>query len=247
MTDEPYRWLEAIGQRREYVESRLAGGTPVLAASLDAGILLLGVGTGQSKVFEVFDRHAMAGLGHPADLERLRQAIIDAAHLEAFTRAPEDVSLRRLVSFGLAPLLKTSFEQLFSPPILARALLAELGPNRSDDTLARVDFDGSFHLQKSGTIVVAAPARATAAAERMLEERLNPKLPPADAAQILYAAWQSLSLGESPASASDSATALPPPRIVELALLQRSHPRPARFVALDAVALGLIDQPRPTP
>ena len=65
---EPYRWLEAIGNRREYVREQLKGGSPVLAASLPDGILLLGVGSGNTKVLN-FDRLAMAALGHPADLE----------------------------------------------------------------------------------------------------------------------------------------------------------------------------------
>src|SRR5208282_6579820 len=127
MTEEPYRWLEAVANRREYVREQLKSGSPVLAASLPDGILLLGVGAGQSKVFELFDRHALAGLGHPADIERIRQAAIDAAHTEAFTRAPEDVSLRRLVGFGLSPQLKTNFEQIFAAPYLVELLLVEIG------------------------------------------------------------------------------------------------------------------------
>ena len=102
MTEEPYRWLEAIGNRREYVREQLKGGSPAFAVKLNDGILTLAVGSGQSKVFELFDRHALAALGHPADIEKIRQAAIDAAHMEAFTRAPEDVSLRRLISFGLS-------------------------------------------------------------------------------------------------------------------------------------------------
>ena len=47
MTEEPYRWLEAMGNRREYVHEQLKGGSPVFAASLPEGILLLGVGSGQ--------------------------------------------------------------------------------------------------------------------------------------------------------------------------------------------------------
>ena len=39
MTEEPYRWLEAIANRREYVREQLKGGSPVLAASLPDGIL----------------------------------------------------------------------------------------------------------------------------------------------------------------------------------------------------------------
>lgn len=33
MTEEPYRWLEAIGNRREYIRDQLKGGTPVFAVS----------------------------------------------------------------------------------------------------------------------------------------------------------------------------------------------------------------------
>src|ERR1700742_554547 len=147
MTEEPYRWLEAIGNRREYVHEQLKGGSPVFAASLPEGILLVGVGSGQSKVFELFDRHALAGLGHPADIEKIRQAAIDAAHVEAFTRAPEDVSLRRLVSYGWSPQLKTNFEQIFSAPFLVELLLAELGAAPAQDLFFRLHFDGASQMQ----------------------------------------------------------------------------------------------------
>jgi proteasome alpha subunit len=171
MTDEPYRWLEAIGNRREYVQTQLKGGSPVFAASLPAGVVLLGVGTGHSKVFEIYDRHALAGLGHPADLERLRQSLIDAAHLEGFARAPEDVGLRRLVGFGLGPQLKTAFEQIFSPPFLVRLLLAEVGPIPARDVLVRVGYDGGYHLQHGGLLVAADDPAAEAGAEAWLVER----------------------------------------------------------------------------
>src|SRR5947207_12029137 len=155
MIEEPYRWLEAIGNRREYVREQLKGGSPVFGACLPEGILLLGVGSGQSKVFELFDRHALAGLGHPADLEKIRQAAIDAAHTEAFARAPEDVSLRRLVGFGLSPQLKTNFEQIFSAPFLVEMLLGEIGPEPAHDRLLRLHFDGAFQFQTGGVMVVA--------------------------------------------------------------------------------------------
>src|SRR5205814_152942 len=155
MTEEPYRWLEAVSNRREYVREQLKGGSPAFAVSLPDGILLLGVGAGQSKVFELFDRHALTGLGHPADLEKIRQAAIDAAHMEAFTRAPEDVSLRRLVSFGLSPQLKTNFEQIFSAPFLVELLLAAVGHDAGQDVLFRLHFDGSFQIQSGGAIIVA--------------------------------------------------------------------------------------------
>src|SRR5262249_9712234 len=131
-------------------------------------ILLVGVGSGQSKVFELFDRHALVGLGHPADLEKIRQAAIDAAHSEAFTRAPEDVSLRRLVGFGLSPQLKTNFEQIFSAPFLVDLILAEIGTTPERDTIFRWHFDGTYQVRTTGAVVAASDPDIEKAAQTWL-------------------------------------------------------------------------------
>jgi proteasome alpha subunit len=189
MTDEPYRWLEAVANRREYVREQLKDGSPVFAASLPDGILLLGIGTGRSKVFELFDRHAMAGLGHPADLERIRQAAIDAAHVEAFTRAPEDVSLRRLVGFGLGPQLKNAFEQIFSAPYLIELLLAELGTTPDQDLLFRLHFDGAFRMQNGGVMVAASRDDIETAAQTWLAGAMAGGTARAEVAELLLQCW----------------------------------------------------------
>jgi proteasome alpha subunit len=246
MTEEPYRWLEAISNRREYVREQLKTASPVFAASLPEGILLLGVGGGQSKVFELFDRQALAGLGHPADLEKIRQAAIDAAHLEAFNRAPEDVTLRRLVSFGLSPQLKTNFEQIFSAPFLIELILAEIASEPAQDLLLRLHFDGSFQLQNAGLMVAASSPETETAAKGWLEKSLTSgNATPAAVAEILLQAWWML---ETKRSFSE-----PPPdderrsgwrsalsgRTVELGWLARQGPRAARYRTRSLADFGL--------
>ena len=161
MTEEPYRWLEAITNRREYIEDQLAPGRPVVALSAEPGILLMTVKTSTPKLFEIYDHLALGSLGHPADIEKVRQAAIDAAHLEGFARSPGDVSARRLVSYNLAPALKNAFEQIFSAPLLFRGIVAELGATSADDALWRLDYDGSFIAQSgpdlSHGLVVSGP------------------------------------------------------------------------------------------
>jgi proteasome alpha subunit len=152
MTEEPYRWLEAITNRREYIEDQLAPGRPVVALSGEPGILLLTVKTSTPKLFEIYDHLALGSLGHPADIEKVRQAAIDAAHLEGFARSPGDVSARRLASYNLAPALKNAFEQIFSAPLLFRGVLAELGATTADDVLWRLDYDGSFSSQSGADL-----------------------------------------------------------------------------------------------
>ena len=150
MIEEPYRWLEAIQNRREYIRDQMRGGTPVFALSRPEGILLLGVGTGQSKVFEIYDRHGYCALGNPVDIEKLRQTAIEAAHTEGFQRAPDDVLLRRLVNFALSPLLKDQFEKIFSPPLIVDCLFAEVGSSRSDDVVVHLQYDGSPDYASGG-------------------------------------------------------------------------------------------------
>jgi proteasome alpha subunit len=246
MTEEPYRWLEAVANRRDYVREQLKDGSPVFAASLDDGILLLGVGSGQSKVFELFDRHAMAGLGHPADIEKIRQAAIDAAHLEAFTRAPEDVSLRRLIGFGLGPQLKTAFEQIFSAPFLIELILAELGDSPEKDLLFRLRFDGTFQSRHGGIFVAASqPGRETEAAA-FLHSHINASSQPAEAAARMLETWWCLThakpLGaEAPDQAERTAgwkTDLQD-RVVEIGWLSRRAAKLARFETLSRESLGL--------
>lgn len=158
MTDEPYRWLETIEHRREYIREQLKGGTPVIAISRPEGILIIGIGQGQTKVFEVFDRHGMAAFGHPVDIERVRQLVIEAAHVEGFTRSPEDVTLRRLINFSLSPRLKNQFDQIFAPALIVETLLAEVGAEIENDLIARVHFDGEAEYC-TGSVVVAAQKR----------------------------------------------------------------------------------------
>jgi proteasome alpha subunit len=147
MTEEPYRWLEAITNRREYIEDQLSPGLPVVALSAGPGILMLTIKTSTPKLFEIYDHLALASVGHPADIEKVRQTAIDAAHLEGFARSPNDVTARRLVSYNLSPALKNAFEQIYSAPLLFRGILAELGAEQTDDMLWLFDYDGAFVSQ----------------------------------------------------------------------------------------------------
>jgi len=248
MTEEPYRWLEAIGNRREYVREQLKGGSPVFAAPSPEGILLLGVGTGHSKVFELFDRHSLAGLGHPADIEKIRQAAIDAAHLEAFNRAPEDVSLRRLVAFGLSPQLKTNFEQIFSAPFLVELLLAEVAVEPGQDLIARLHFDGAFQLHGKGVVVAASQPEAELAAQTWLNQSLGPagKAERSEVVEILLQGWWCLTENKpfdaglpSEAERRDGWRKAANGRNVEVGWLARKGSRRARYEELTLAQLGL--------
>ena len=145
MIEEPYRWVEAVQNRREYIEHQLALGSPIAALSCAEGVLVVTVGRERQKVFEIYDRIALGAIGHPGDIERLRMSAIEVTSSEGFSRSAQDVSLRRLASYSLSPLLKTAFEQIYGAPYLARLLFAELGRRDEPDLFVCLDYDGSFH------------------------------------------------------------------------------------------------------
>jgi proteasome alpha subunit len=172
VTEEPYRWVEAIANRREYIETQLAPGSPIAALSYRDGILFLTLSRGRQKIFEIYDRIAMGAIGHPGDIERLRMAAIELASTEGFTRSATDVSLRRLAYYSLSPVLKTAFEQVYGAPFLARMLFAEIGATPEADLFLRVDYDGS--IAANGALAASAQPRfAAVAATRTAAERME--------------------------------------------------------------------------
>ncbi|HET7437963.1 MAG TPA: hypothetical protein VFJ56_00565, partial [Nitrospira sp.] len=144
MYEEPYKWVEAVGNRRQYLDEQFKQGSPVVALAYDAGILLLTVSKGTPKIYEIYDRLALGGMGHPADLEKLRFSLLEMAHVEGFNRSPSDVTGSRMVKYGIAPLIKQAFEEVFKAPFIVKILLAELGQKAGKDTFLVIDYDGTF-------------------------------------------------------------------------------------------------------
>ena len=242
MNDEPYRWLEAVANRREYIREQLKGATPVFALSRPEGILLVGVGSGNSKVFEIYDRLALAALGHPVDIEKIRQTVIESAHLEGFTRSPEDVTLRRLLNFSLGPALKSSFEQIHAAPIIVECVFAELEARGGRDVLARVSFDGSYRFEDKGVVVVHTDPTDEASATTWLREQLHDDLNIAAVRQLALTAWKALTASKPfvpPATSNEPPTAAElEGRVIECALLDRRTPTRVRYRGLERPELS---------
>jgi len=195
MIDEPYRWLEAIANRREYIQDQLKGGSPIMLVSYDSGLLLATIGREHQKLFEVYDRIAFSAIGHPADIEKLRLLGINDAHVEGFTRATEDVSVRRIVNFVVSPTVKASFEQIFAAPFIVRMLFAELGESDEEDIVCKIDYDGSFRV-KSGSensylfdVVAGTPQLESAMIDWLKDKLGDRRLSRDEALELALEAW----------------------------------------------------------
>ncbi len=195
MIDEPFRWVEAVANRREYIENELSTGSPTIGLSLPEGLLLLTFGRDRRKIFEIYDRIAMGGLGHPGDIERLRISAIELASGEGFTRSAADVSLRRMVNYSFSPTLKQAFEQIYGAPYLARILFAEVGARREADLFVRLDYDGTTSASNMGIGIkrewfgaIAGTRKATAQCDAYLRAQSPPESL-TDAVGLAVRAW----------------------------------------------------------
>ena len=196
MIEEPYRWVEAIANRREYIETQLASGSPIVALSYQDGILFLTFGRSRQKIFEIYDRIAMGAIGHPGDIERLRMAAIELASTEGFTRSAADVSLRRLAHYSLSPVMKAAFEQVYGAPFLARLLFAEVGPAPAEDLFLRVEYDGAIATNGAGPsptrhdfAVLSATKDSAGLMERFLTQEYRPTAELSEAINAAMDAW----------------------------------------------------------
>ena len=196
MIEEPFRWVEAIANRAEYIETQLASGSPIVAVGYRDGILFLTLGKTRQKLFEIYDRIAMGAIGHPGDIERLRMAAIELASTEGFTRSAADVSLRRLAHYSLSPVLKTAFEQVYGAPYLARLLFAEIGAKQENDLFLRLDYDGAiatnsatFAQTRQDFGALSGTKQSTELMEKYLAAEYSPRATFERASKLALDAW----------------------------------------------------------
>jgi proteasome alpha subunit len=169
------------------------------------------------------------------DIEKIRQAAIEAAHLEGFARSARDVTLRRLISFSLSSTLKNAFEQVFAPPLIVEALFAELGDRPAQDSLVRVHYDGDHYYETCGVLVAHNEPQSETEARNWIRSVLQPSDSLVQAAGVCLLAWQALT-----GKTAFAGLAIPrkpvlqvPGRVVEAALLDREVPGPVHYRPLD--------------
>ncbi len=244
MLEEPYRWVEAIRNRREYIDDQLKAASAVVGCAYENGILLLTTTPGPRKLFEIYNQLAFAAIGHPADIEKLRKAVIDIAHLEAFNLSAHDISLQRLVHFGIGPLIKSAFDEIFRSPYLARVLVAELDPSEDQQCFFSVDADGSF-VSGRGAAAVSGVNGATTLIIDQLKAGAGPEASLEDALDCALDAWARGHLPpaeEGEASPDDDAVrvflneSLSSVKL-EVAVLDRTLPTTSKFRLLTAAEL----------
>jgi proteasome alpha subunit len=215
----PYDWQEGIGHRAQYVENKLAQGAPVVALSVEEGILILTYRRTARKIYEVYDRLAFAAIGQQSDVEALRVAAIDFAHQEGFNRSEQDVTIQRVVTALSAP-VKKAFSDFSTSPFVARSLFAEVADAPDQDTYAILDFDGDFATSNLFSCI-AGDEETTAKLKAQLQEAASALINRKKGEKLLHDIWKSTL--EEPGEAGMGGL------IAEAVLVERTEVRENRF------------------
>lgn len=220
----PYDWQEGIGNRAQYIEGKLGQGAPVLAVSLQEGILVFAYKRQTRKIYEIYDRLIFSAVGQQSDVEAIRQSAVDFAHQEGYNRSEQDVTIQRVVN-ALSTPLKKAFGDFSSSPVVARSLFAEVGPSIEDDVFYVLDYDGDFSASK-GSAVVAGSVEVAEALKGKLES-FDTSISPDKALSSLDEIW--LSSRDAGFEIEDSTLAQ---MSAEAVLLERSDAHENRFRVL---------------
>lgn len=222
----PYDWQEGIGHRAQYIQAKLAQGSPVLAVSLEAGILVFTYRRQARKIYEIYDRLIFAGIGQQSDVEAVRVAALEFASKEGFNRSEEDVTIQRVATAMSGP-LKKAFSDFSSSPVVARSLFAEVGETVAEDLYYVIDYDGDFTTSRNYAIVTGTTETAAPDLSKLAD--LQSSTPEA-AFEALKEIWLSFVDPEVEESGDEARKGLTP----EAVLLERSNARDNRFRLLTA-------------
>jgi proteasome alpha subunit len=201
--------VEAVGNRRQYLDEQFKQGSPVVALTYDRGILLATVSKGTPKLYEIYDRLALGGMGHPTDLEKLRFSLLEMAHVEGFNRSPSDVTGSRLVKYGIAPVIKQAFEEVYKAPFIVRILVVELGQKPEKDAFLTINYDGTFE-EMTGRAVLAATSAVQTKMMSYLKEQTPPTLSLEQALDLALRTWAIGSLAHQQEEIDQQAETEPP-------------------------------------
>lgn len=257
-----YDFNNALQQRNEYVEDRLRDGSPVIALSYPGGILMLTLRHTQRKVYEIYDRLIMGAIGKQSDIESVRLAAIDTAHREGFQRSEDDVSIQRLVGFGLSPAVKRIYNDNTTIPLTFRGIFAEVDViSPEEDQYFTLGYDGEFRTSRHHA-VAAGTLHAVEQAEASLKEVTAGDLTAALGATLHAWGIAHTQLAPFPEKIDEDGEEVTPPPTpsetvktalaeglsVEAAILERHTKREIRFRLLTATDLdAALVEYRPLP
>ena len=204
---------QVMADKAEYARKGIARGKSSVTLEYDGGILLMAENPSTlSKIGEIYDRVAFAGVGKFSEFDQLRKVGVRYADVKGYAYSREDVRAK-----SLANAYSQAVGDIFTrelKPFEVEMLVAEVG----DDNLAgheknaiyRVQFDGSISDHRGFCVIGGASEELNA----FLNNEYRDGLPLGEAMRLGRNALQRASDGEP----------LVAPEKLEVCLLERARP-----------------------
>jgi len=138
---------QLMQDKAEYARKGIARGKSIVALEYDKGIALLAENPSQlSKIGEIYDRIAFAGVGKFSEFDQLRKVGVRFCDVKGYAYSREDVRAKALANAYSQAIGDVFTREL--KPLEVEVIVAEVGDPRlvghEDNVMYRVQFDGSI-------------------------------------------------------------------------------------------------------
>ena len=144
---------QVMKDRADYARKGIARGRALVAIQYTEGIAIIAENPSNTlrKVSEIYDRIAFAGVGKYNEFDQLRVAGVRAADLKGYQYSRADVDARSLAN-QYAQILGQIFTHEMKP-LEVEILVAEIGPDSSNDQLFHILYDGTVLDEKRFSVL----------------------------------------------------------------------------------------------
>jgi proteasome alpha subunit len=217
---------QVMSDKAEFARKGISRGKSIVALECSEGVLLVAENsTSLTKVGEIYDRLAFAGVGKFSEFDQLRKLGVRFADTKGFAYSREDVRGK-----ALANAYSQAIGEVFTremKPLEIEVIVAEVGDERYDDhkdnALYHITFDGFISDHKDYCVI----GGNVESVEAILKEEFSEGMAVAEA----------LALGRKALdSAAERGTSLPPENL-EVCILSRSRSG-RKFSRLSADEVG---------
>jgi proteasome alpha subunit len=215
---------QVMQDKAEYARKGIARGKSSVTLQYDAGVLLMAENPSSlSKIGEIYDRIAFAGVGKFSEFDQLRKVGVRYADVKGYSYSREDVLAKALAN-AYSQAMSEEFAR--SPkPLEVEIVVAEVGDDRlaghEKNAIYRVGFDGSISDHRNFCVIGGTVENL----ESHLQAQYRPGLPLGDA----------IRLGRATLERAQNGNRLQPENL-EVCTLERSRPtRKFRRLSADEV------------
>lgn len=222
---------QLMQDKAEYARKGIGRGKSIVVLEFESGILLMAENPSASlsKIGEIYDRIAFAGVGKFSEFDQLRKVGVRYADVKGYSYSREDVRAKALAN-AYSQVIGDAFTREMKPlevEILVAEVSEPLLAGHERNAIYRVQFDGSI-TDHQGWCVIGGGAEALST---QLQSNYQADMPLGDCARVGRQALQRAANGE--------------PRIpvqnLEVCVLERQRPgRKFRRLSADELR-GILD------